>query len=179
MPTSKYEFLLKSSGSDYFNIQASEESRALRSSGFLSERIDGLLVVDRTTEVRYSFEPPGIQIICIGNELNMRRAYAVACDVAYSVSVHQNQPVEVITLKAPASFDDDLPEPTCVSGNAEDLIAPNKELFIRAMRSLTDGSILTACDRCGTPIVFSDINDGADAIKHHCSCGKYNGTLRR
>jgi hypothetical protein len=32
------------------------------------------------------------------------------------------------------------------------------------------------CDRCCTPIKFE--RQGEAAWKHHCSCGKYSGTLR-
>ena len=32
------------------------------------------------------------------------------------------------------------------------------------------------CDRCGTPIKFERL--GEAAWEHHCSCGKYNGSLK-
>jgi hypothetical protein len=40
----------------------------------------------------------------------------------------------------------------------------------------SNGTCAVLCSKCATPIVFRKL--GREAWEHHCSCGRFNGTMR-
>jgi hypothetical protein len=50
-------------------------------------------------------------------------------------------------------------------------------ILVAAFEAYTEtGECAVLCDGCRTPIEFKRLSEAA--WEHHCSCGKYNGSLR-
>ena len=105
MENIRYEFLIKPLDCEWFDVHKNEEGVVVRPKLFAWKNEDYGMFTCEGSDVVFSFEDPGVQLIMHNGDFPPAKAMKIACDIATGIARHTGSRAEVFLLTWPDEFD--------------------------------------------------------------------------